>query len=53
MDLQEKVSFPFGKAHLLVALTALLEQAGRPEAILTDRDTIFFGPATPPRGLTP
>jgi len=77
MDLKEKVSFPFGKAHLLVAIddasrycvggrwiqdkreptllgavAAILEQAGRPEAILTDRDTLFYGPATRQRGLT-
>jgi transposase InsO family protein len=77
LDLKEKVSFPFGTAHLLVAiddasrycvggrwvqdkreptvlgaLAAILEQAGLPEAILTDRDTVFYGPATRQRGLT-
>jgi transposase InsO family protein len=77
MDLKEKVSFPFGRAHLLVAiddasrycvggrwipdkrepsvlgaLATILEQAGLPEAMLTDRDRVFFGPATRQRGLT-
>jgi len=77
MDFKEDVSFPFGKAHLLVAvddasrycvggrwiadkreptvlgaLASMLEQAGLPEAILTDRDTLFFGPATRRTGLT-
>ena len=37
---------------VLGALAAILEQAGLPEAILTDRDTIFYGPATRQTGLT-
>ena len=37
---------------VLGALAQILEQAGLPEAILTDRDTLFFGPATRQRGLT-
>lgn len=77
MDLKEKVKFPFGTAHLLVAIddatrycvggrwiqdkreptllgavATILEQAGLPEAILTDRETVFFGPASRQRGLT-
>jgi len=37
---------------VLGALAAILEQAGLPEAILTDRDTSFYGPATRRTGLT-
>ena len=37
---------------LLGAVATLLEQAGLPEAILTDRETVFFGPASRQRGLT-
>lgn len=37
---------------ILGALAALLEQVGLPEAILTDRDTCFYGPATRQRGLS-
>ncbi|MCJ7750912.1 MAG: helix-turn-helix domain-containing protein, partial [Armatimonadetes bacterium] len=37
---------------VLGALAALLEQAGLPEAILTDRDTVFFRPASRRTGLT-
>ena len=37
---------------VLGALATILERAGLPEAILTDRDTLFFGPATRQRGLT-
>jgi len=37
---------------VLGALARLLEQAGLPEAMLTDRDTIFYGPATRKTGLT-
>ena len=37
---------------VLGALAAILERAGLPEAILTDRDTMFFGPATRRAGLT-
>lgn len=77
LDLKEDVVFPFGKAHLLVALddasryclggqwirdkkeatilgalAQLLERAGLPDAILTDRASVFYGPATRTRGLT-
>lgn len=77
LDLKEDVFFPFGKAHLLVAvddatrycvggvwirdrkeptilgaLAQLLTRAGLPEAILTDRASVFFGPASRQRGLT-
>jgi len=37
---------------VLGALAAMLEQAGLPERMLTDRDTLFFGPATRRTGLT-
>jgi transposase InsO family protein len=37
---------------VLGALAAILERAGLPEAILTDRDTLFYGPATRQTGLT-
>jgi putative transposase len=37
---------------VLGALAAILEQAGLPEAILTDRDPCFYGPATRQTGLT-
>jgi len=37
---------------VLGALAAMLEQAGLPETMLTDRDTLFFGPATRRTGLT-
>jgi transposase InsO family protein len=37
---------------VLGALSTMLERAGLPEAILTDRDTIFYGPATRQTGLT-
>lgn len=37
---------------VLGALAQILEQAGLPEAMLTDRDTIFYGPATRQTGLT-
>lgn len=37
---------------VLGALASLLERTGLPEAILTDRDTLFYGPATRQRGLT-
>ncbi len=37
---------------VLGALAAMLEAAGLPEAVLTDRDTLFHGPATRRRGLT-
>jgi len=37
---------------VLGALAAILEQAGLPEAILTDRDTLFYGPASRQTGLT-
>ncbi len=37
---------------VLGALAQLLEQAGLPEAMLRERDTIFFGPATRRAGLT-
>lgn len=37
---------------VLGALVKLLEQAGLPEAILTDRATIFYGPATRYSGLS-
>jgi transposase InsO family protein len=37
---------------VLGALAAMLEQAGLPEAMLTDRDTIFFGPPSRQTGLT-
>jgi transposase InsO family protein len=77
LDLKEDVVFPFGKAHLLVAvddatrycvggvwirdrkeptllgaLAQLLARAGLPEAILTDRASVFYGPASRQRGLT-
>ena len=77
LDLKEDVVFPFGKAHLLVAVddatrycvggvwlrdrkeptllgavAQLLARAGLPEAILTDRASVFFGPASRQRGLT-
>jgi putative transposase len=77
MALKESVSFPFGVAHLLLALddasrfcvggvwiqdkkeptvlgalATLLERAGLPEAILTDRDSLFYGPATRHSGLS-
>jgi transposase InsO family protein len=34
------------------ALAKVLERWGLPEAILTDRDTVFYGPATRQAGLT-
>lgn len=37
---------------VLGALAAILEAAGLPEAVLTDRDILFFGPATRQAGLT-
>jgi len=37
---------------VLGALAAILEQAGLPEAILTDRDPLFYGPANRQTGLT-
>jgi transposase InsO family protein len=37
---------------VLGALARLLERAGLPEAILTDRDTCFYGPATRKSGLS-
>ena len=37
---------------VLGALAQLLEPAGLPEAILTDRDTLFYGPASRQTGLT-
>jgi transposase InsO family protein len=37
---------------VLGALARILEQAGLPEAVLTDRDAIFFGPASRQAGLT-
>jgi len=37
---------------VLGALASLLERNGLPEAILTDRDTVFYGPASRHRGLT-
>jgi transposase InsO family protein len=37
---------------VLGALASMLEQAGLPEAILTDRDTLFYGPASRQTGLT-
>ncbi len=37
---------------VLGALAQILERSGLPEAVLTDRDTIFYGPATRQRGLT-
>jgi transposase InsO family protein len=37
---------------VLGALRAMLEQAGLPEAVLTDRDMIFFGPPSRQTGLT-
>jgi transposase InsO family protein len=37
---------------VLGALAAMLEQVGLPEAILTDRDTLFVGPASRRTGLT-
>ena len=40
------------EATLLGAVAAILEQAGLPEAILTDRETAFDGPASRQRGLT-
>jgi len=40
------------EATLLGAVAAILEQAGLPEAILTDRETVFYGPASRQRGLT-
>jgi transposase InsO family protein len=40
------------EATVLGALASMLERSGLPEAILTDRDTIFFGPATRRTGLT-
>jgi transposase InsO family protein len=77
MDPKEAVSFPFGVAHLLVALddasrccvggawitdnreptvlgalAQLLARAGLPEAILTDRDSLFCGPATRHSGVS-
>lgn len=40
------------EATVLGALAVMLEQAGLPEALLTDRDTLFFGPVTRRAGLT-
>jgi transposase InsO family protein len=37
---------------ILGALAQLLARAGLPEAILTDRASVFFGPASRQRGLT-
>jgi transposase InsO family protein len=37
---------------VLGALAGLLERVGLPEAILSDRDTCFYGPATRPSGLS-
>lgn len=37
---------------VLGALATLLERVGLPEAILTDRDTLFYGPATRHAGLS-
>jgi putative transposase len=40
------------ESTVLGALAHILERSGLPEAILTDRDTVFYGPSTRQRGLT-
>jgi transposase InsO family protein len=41
-----------GQAAVLGALAKVLRQWGLPQAILTDRATVFYGPATAKAGLT-